>query len=332
MKTAVILFNLGGPLAEGDIEPFLYNFFMDRNIIAAPLPLRYLVAKFISKTRSKGPSRRAYGHLGFKSPLLENTQKQAAALEAALEGETKVFTCMRYWHPRSDEVAREVRAYNPGNIVLLPLYPQYSTATTRSAFQDWDRAAKAAGIEAPTRRICCWPALEGFVEASAGNIREEMQKAPPNLPFGTRLLFSAHGLPEKTIRAGDPYQSQCEKTAAAIAKHLGIPGLDWQVCYQSRLGPLKWTGPSIGEALEQAARDKKGVIVYPHSFVSEHVETLVELDIEYRQKAKDLGLPHFARAATAGTHPAFIAGLAALVKKYAESCECPAHPRQASGA
>lgn len=322
--------NLGGPQSEADIKPFLYNFFMDKNIIGAPLPIRWFIARHISRTRSKGAARDAYAKLGFKSPLPENTKKQAIALQASLRAsglDADVLVSMRYWHPLAPEVIEKINAIKPDRLVLLPLYPQYSTTTTGSSFQDfWTSVQEDDGElhkrwndETKISMICCYPVLPGFITASAAHIRAEIAKAPP----GMRILFSAHGLPEKVIAAGDPYQHQCEKTAEAIVSELNIPDLDWQICYQSRVGPLKWIGPSTDEALEKAAADKKGVIVYPHAFVSEHVETLVEIDMEYRHKADALGLPYFAKAETVGTHPAFIAGLASLVKNAVAGNTCP---------
>ncbi len=320
-KIAVVLLNLGGPSAESDIAPFLFNFFMDRNIIGLPLPLRWLVAKRFSHSRSRGPARDAYAKLGFKSPLLDNSRAQAAALEAELKARGFDAAChvsMRYWHPLASEVIKQLSADPPGHLILLPLYPQFSTTTTGSSLENFQAEVEAQDGALHARwddqtkvsRICCYPALDGFIKASADNIRAELAKAPKK----ARLLLSAHGLPEKIIASGDPYQKQCEETAAAIVKELNIPGLDWQVCYQSRVGPLKWIGPSIGDALEKAAKDGVGVVVYPHAFVSEHVETLVELDMEYRHVAQRLKIPYYGRAQTVGTHPAFIAGLAQLVQ------------------
>lgn len=322
--------NLGGPLAEADIRPFLYNFFMDKSIIAAPLPIRWLIAKHISRTRSQGAARDAYEKLGFKSPLLENTKKQAESLQAALRAgglDADVLMSMRYWHPLASDAIEKLNVIKPDRLVLLPLYPQFSTTTTASSLRDfWTRVQEDDGVlharwdsETKVSTICCYPVQDGFVTASAAHLRAEIAKAPA----GTRVLFSAHGLPEKIIAGGDPYQYQCEKTAEAIVKELNIPGLDWQICYQSRVGPLKWIGPSTDEALEKAAKDGKGVIVYPHAFVSEHVETLVEIDMEYRHKAAALGIPYFAKAETVGTHPAFIASLAALVKNAVAGNACP---------
>jgi protoporphyrin/coproporphyrin ferrochelatase len=319
MKTAVVLFNLGGPSKQEDIKPFLYNFFMDKNIIAAPLPVRWMIANWIAFSRGRGAAKDSYALLGYKSPLLENTKAQAHALQAALGGDHKVFTCMRYWHPMAGEVAQQVKEYAPDTIVLLPLYPQFSTTTSFSSFESWHRAAKKAGLSAPAREICCYPLDAGFIKASAGNINAAMQNAPAN----TRLLFSAHGLPKKIIDAGDPYQWQCEQSAAAIAAETGIKNLDWQICYQSRVGPLEWIGPSTETALAQAAKDGKGVVIYPHAFVSEHVETLVEIELEYREKAHHLGIPHFIRVETVGIRDAFIKGLAALVTGSAATRICP---------
>lgn len=313
-KTAVVLFNLGGPGKPGDIEPFLRNFFSDRNIIALPAILRLPLARLIAGRRSRGASMKSYGHIGGKSPLLENTLAQALALEGTLGTGYRVFVCMRYWHPMADETARRVAEYAPDDIVLLPLYPQYSTTTTRSSFEDWDRAAKKAGLSTPSRRINEYPAEEGLVAAAADNIRASLAEASSAGNTHVRVLFSAHGLPEKTIAAGDPYQKQCEQSAAALAAAAGLSGGEWRICYQSRVGPLKWVGPAIGEELERAAADRVAVVVYPVSFVSEHVETLVELDIEYREVAHASGVPGYYRAKTPGTAPAFIAGLARLCR------------------
>ena len=311
-KTAIVLLNLGGPDTQASIRPFLFNFFMDKNIIAAPLPVRWFLAQWISLTRSRGAALQSYKHLGYRSPLLDNTRDQANALEAMLrghtqvEGEVKCFVSMRYWHPLAIDTAHEVKRFNPDRIILLPLYPQFSTTTVRSSLQSWDKAVAALGMNVPTEKICCYPFNNGFITASAKLIREKIANAPK----GTRLLFSAHGLPEKIIEDGDSYQWQCEQTAQKIVTELDMPGLDWQICYQSRVGPLKWIGPSTEEALEKAKHDGVGVLVYPHAFVSEHVETLVEIEIEYREKAHEMGIPYFERVPTVGTHPDFVAGLA----------------------
>lgn len=318
MRTAVILFNLGGPDRAESIRPFLYNFFTDKNIIAAPFPIRQLIAGLIARKRSVREAGISYGFMGGASPLLANTLAQADALETRLNAENggeqfKCFTCMRYWHPLADAVAVDVKAYAPDRIVLLPLYPQYSTATTRSSFQSWDKAARAIGLKAPTSAICCYPFDSGFVTQSAQNIGAALQRAEAATGRSPRLLFSAHGLPEKTVKGGDPYQWQCERSAEAIVEKIGVAGLDWQICYQSRVGLLKWIGPSTVEALEKAAADKMPVVIYPHAFVNEHVETLVEIEIEYRHLAETLGVPYFDRVETVSIGDAFIDGLADMV-------------------
>ena len=309
-RTAVVLFNLGGPDRPDAVRPFLFNLFSDPAIIAAPQPIRWLIAKLISGRRA-GVARAIYAQLGGRSPLLPLTRKQAAALEARLTAdgvEARVFVAMRYWHPFSDETARAVAAFAPERIVLLPLYPQFSTTTTGSSLQDWARAAQAAGLDAPTGAVCCYPTDEGFiaalVELTAAALIDAFRAGKP------RVLFSAHGLPKRTIARGDPYQHQVEATAAAVARKMGLSESDWVVCYQSRVGPLEWIGPSTDSEIARAGRDGVPVVVVPIAFVSEHSETLVELDIEYRHLAQRAGVPRYVRVPAVAEHPRFIEGLA----------------------
>lgn len=319
---AVVLFNLGGPDSRETIRPFLFNFFMDPNIIPAPKPIRWMLANYIAITRSRRQAGDSYARLGNKSPLLENTRAQATALAMRLNTDPairySVHVCMRYWHPMADEIAAKIKNDNPDQIILLPLYPQFSTTTTWSSFGVWQEAANKYDLDIPASLVCCYPTQGGFIGASADLVRaqydvlrDEADEAGTNKP---RVLFSAHGLPEDIIRGGDPYQWQCEKTAASIAAAMGVPDLDWQVCYQSRVGPKKWIGPSTEEALQKAANDKVPVVIYPHAFVSEHVETLVEIEEEYREIAQHMGVPGFARVPTASVHKAFIEGLADVVR------------------
>lgn len=316
-KIAVVLFNLGGPDKQESIKPFLFNFFMDKNIIRAPIFIRFFLAKLISIRRSKREASTSYGEIGDKSPLLENSIQQAEALEKTLNisnaGEFKTFICMRYWHPMAEEVSKQVQNWNPDEIILLPLYPQFSTTTTRSSFQKWRKESHKIGLNRPTTTICCYPWEAGFVEASADNIGAVYQKALSETGKNPRILFSAHGLPEKIIKAGDPYQWQCEQSAKKIIEAIDIDGLDWQICYQSRVGRLKWIEPSTEEALQKAAVDKIPVVIYPHAFTQEHVETLVEIEIEYRQLAEKMGLKDFYRVPTVGTSAPFIKGLSKQV-------------------
>jgi ferrochelatase len=245
---------------------------------------------------------------------LENTRAQAKALEAVLEdlGEVQVFIAMRYWHPMTEDTVAEVAAFEPDQVVLLPLYPQFSVTTTGSSTTAWQRVAEAAGIQARTTAVCCFPNEPGFVTEVAERIRPVLREAATT--GKPRLLFSAHGLPKKIIARGDPYQWQVEQTAAAVVEALAETDLDWIVCYQSRVGPLEWIGPSTDEEIERAGRDKVPVVVAPIAFVSEHSETLVELDIEYRNLAQENGVPAYLRVDTVGTGANFIAGLAELVR------------------
>ncbi len=243
-KTAVVLFNLGGPDRPESVRPFLFNLFNDPAIIALPGPLRWLVAKLISSRRAP-TAREIYAHLGGGSPLLENTRRQAEALGAALgdTGSSRVFVAMRYWHPFSSEAVAEVKAYGPDRVVLLPLYPQFSTTTTASSFADWHHAAAPVGLRVPTHAVCCYPAATGLVREVARLTREGIAEAAAS--GRPRVLFSAHGLPKKVVARGDPYQWQVERTTAAILAELGQEqDFDWVTCYQSRVGPLEWIGTS----------------------------------------------------------------------------------------
>ena len=318
-KTAIVLFNLGGPDTPAAVQPFLFNLFNDPAIIRLPNPFRWGLAKVISRRRAP-IAREIYQNLGGGSPLLPNTEAQARALETALmSGEPdsggddfKVFIAMRYWHPFSDEAVRNVKAYAPDQILLLPLYPQFSTTTTGSSVADWDRAAAKAGLSVPTKTLCCYPADPGFVSEVVTRLRKALDQFEEQAGGGKkpRILFSAHGLPKKIIEAGDPYQEQVEESAAAVVQALGIPDLDWVICYQSRVGPLEWIGPSTDSEIERAGQDKVPLIVVPIAFVSEHSETLVELDIEYRELAEKQGVPSYIRVPTVDDGPAFIEGLA----------------------
>jgi len=311
-RLAVILFNLGGPDSLDAVRPFLFNLFKDPAIITLPFGVRHALAWLIARGRAP-VAREIYEKLGGSSPLLPGTRAQADALAQALApyaGEVKVGIAMRYWHPFADQTAREIAEWKPDRILLLPLYPQYSGTTSGSSIKDWHRAARRAGLTAPTKIVCCYPRLPGWAMAQADLLREKLAGLGEAAPV--RVLFSAHGLPKKFIEAGDPYQAQVEMGAKAIIGALGRPDLDWQICYQSRVGRLEWIGPSTDDEIKRAGKDGKGVVVLPIAFVSEHSETLVELDIEYGHLAKENGLPFYLRVPTVDTHPAFIQALAEL--------------------
>jgi protoporphyrin/coproporphyrin ferrochelatase len=315
VKLGIVLFNLGGPDGLDAVEPFLRNLFSDPAIISLPALVRKPLARFVARRRAP-LARTIYQHLGGRSPILEETNIQAQALESALRSpgvEVMAVVAMRYWYPFSDVATEKLRQFRPDRIVLLPLYPQFSTTTTASSFADWDHAAREAGLSTVDTRICCYPENQGFIAALAGKIRTTMQN--PGLGISYRLLLSAHGLPKRVVAKGDPYQWQVEKTARALVDRLGMEALDWVVCYQSRVGPLKWLEPSTDGEIRRAGQEGKGVVVAPIAFVSEHSETLVELDIEYQKLAQAAGVPDYRRAKTVSADHAFVEGLAELVRK-----------------
>jgi len=319
-KTAVVLFNLGGPDGLKAIEPFLFNLFKDPAIIDLPNPLRWLVAKLISKKRLKEATE-IYQNLGGKSPILEQTELQIKALEKELNSEKtndyKVFIAMRYWNPRAKKTIQNVKKYNPDNVVLLPLYPQYSTTTSASSLKEWQ---EHLGNLYPIKAICCYPQIEGFTKPIAEETVRAIEKAKK---YGTpRVLFTAHGLPKKIIEKGDPYKFQVDKTIKAIKEHIGTDH-DYESvsCYQSRVGPLEWIKPYTDEEIKKAGQGRIPLVVVPIAFVSEHSETLVELDIEYKELAEKSGVPFYARVSTVQDNPLFIKGLKRLVEDEVRPCE-----------
>ena len=323
-RRAVVLMNLGGPDSPAAVRPFLYNLFSDPAIIDLPGPLRRPLAWLIARQRSRVAGE-IYAHLGGGSPLLANTEAQAGALEAALGLEYRCFIAMRYWHPLTAEAVSAVKAWRPEEIVLLPLYPQFSTTTAGSSLAAWHAEAQRQGLACPTHEAPPYPTEPGFIAALARHIDERLA----NVARPARLLLSAHGLPLKIVRKGDPYPEQIESTAAAVIDALQHRPEDWRVCYQSRVGPLAWLGPSVDEEIRRAGQDGVGVVIAPISFVSEHSETLVELDRDYRRLAESCGVPFYRRAPTVGTDPRFIAGLARLVRRETEA-QLAERPREAA--
>lgn len=310
-RVAIILFNLGGPDSPKAVRPFLFNLFNDKAIIGAPQPMRFLIAQLISRTR-ENLAKGNYALIGGSSPILAETEKQAAALEDAMARRVsnvtfKCFPAMRYWTPFVKDAARAAKAWGATDAILMPLYPQYSSTTTASSLRAWRKAS-----DLPSSVVCCYPASGALAEAHAEAILEAWRKA--GSPPRPRVLFSAHGLPQRVVDRGDPYAWQVDRSVAAVRKLLPAEW-DARVCYQSRVGPLKWLGPSTEEEIHAAGRDRTGVIVCPIAFVSEHVETLVELDIEYAQIARRLDLPFYLRAAAPGAAPRFIDALADLAER-----------------
>jgi ferrochelatase len=314
MKTAIVLFNLGGPDAPESVRKFRLNLFSDPAILRAPFFIRFFLSRLIAASGLKA-SQKNYAFIGGKSPLLEITQRQAAALQNRLTGiGARCFIAMRYWHPFAAETIAELKAFAPDQILLLPLYPQFSTTTTGSSLTNWHEAAAKAGLIVPTTTICCYYQDPGYVKSIADLIRTAIADARAKMPAGAklRLLFSAHSLPESIIKKGDPYQSQIEATTAAVMAQLADPALDSLICYQSRATPVAWLTPSTIDAITEAAAEKIAVLLIPIAFVSDHIETLVELDIEYAELAHELGVPFFFRAAVPNADAAFIDALASL--------------------
>ena len=313
MKKAVILFNLGGPDKLESVEPFLFNLFNDPAIISIPSIFRYPLAKFISKKRAP-IAKNIYKEIENKSPILELTQDQAKSLENNLskEGDYKCFVVMRYWHPRASDVIKKVREYDPEEIILLPLYPQYSASTSGSSTKEWSDLCKKENYYVKTKTICCYPTENNFI-ASHISLMTKVLKAIEDNNF--KLIFSAHGLPKSKIKKGDPYQWQVEETVKKIMSNLENKNLNYVISYQSRAGPLEWIGPSTNEVIIKYSKEKRGIVIVPIAFVSEHSETLVELDIEYKKLAEKNGCSFYKRVPALGIEKNFIKGLAELVLK-----------------
>ena len=327
MKKAVILFNLGGPDKLESVEPFLFNLFNDPEIISIPSIFRYPLAKLISKRRAP-IAKNIYKEIGNKSPILELTLDQAKSLEKNLsgKGEYKCFVVMRCWHPRASDVIDKVKEYNPEEIILLPLYPQYSALTSGSSINEWNDLCKKENYKVKTKTICCYPTENNFIESHANLIKKTIKTLKNN---NFKLLFSAHGLPVSKIKKGDPYQWQVEETVKGIMSKLSSKNIDYVISYQSRVGPMKWIGPYTDAEIIKYSKEKKGIVIVPVTFISEHSETLVELDIEYKKLAEKNGCAFYKRVPALGTEENFINGLAELVLQpqtrgnFVSSITCP---------
>ena len=312
MKKAVILFNLGGPDKLENVEPFLFNLFNDPAILNLPTFLRYPLAKLIANRRAP-TAKKIYQELGGSSPILKLTEEQSVALESKLNKDDngskyKCFIVMRCWHPRAENVVKEVIDYGPDEIILMPLYPQYSAATSGSSINEWQNICKKNNFEVKTCTLCCYPTDNNFIQAH----KDEILKKIKNLD-NFKLIFSAHGLPEKNIKRGDPYQWQVEQSVDKIVKSLNIKNLDWILSYQSRVGPLKWIGPSTEDIIVENSKLGKQIVLVPIAFVSEHSETLVELDIEYKELADKNGCKNYIRVPALGKNENYIKAMSNLI-------------------
>jgi ferrochelatase len=315
----VVLLQLGGPDSLETVEPFLYNLFCDPDIIDLPLAFlfRRALAGFIARRRAPRV-KQVYARIGGRSPILKLTRRQAAALERALHPavDARVVIAMRYWHPMTDEGIDALIAAGVENVVLLPLYPQYSKATTGSSVREWERALRRRGVRhfrvQNVTEYCEHPL---YVSALVKNIGIALRRVPPTERSTVHLVFSAHGTPERLVRGGDPYQAQIEKTCAAVMRE-GNFGLPHHLCYQSKVGPQRWLEPSLNATIERLAGEHvTHLIVIPIAFVSDHSETLWEINIEAKREAKRLGIQYFDMSPALHTSPDYIAALRDLVMR-----------------
>jgi ferrochelatase len=290
---------------------------LDPDIIDFPLAflVRRPLAAYISQKRSVRV-RENYKLIGGKSPIFELTKRQADSLEAVLTArgvDVKVFIAMRYWHPLTEEVVRDVKAGGFARLILLPLYPQYSRATTYSSVNEWKRQVDRGGLAVSTGFVCCYPNHPKFIEAFVDRISRALKKFDHIAKEEIDLIFSAHGVPVSYIKKGDPYQLHVEETVRQVAA-LGSWGIRHTLCYQSKVGPMEWLRPSLIETVERLAREgRKYFLVIPVAFVTDHIETLHEIDIEVRKHALALGVRQFEMAPAINDHPKFIDCLADLV-------------------
>jgi len=315
-KTCVILLNMGGPSSLDDVQPFLYNLFMDPDIIDIPLGrfIRPFIAKKISTKRALNV-RTYYEKIGGGSPLLRLTMEQAGELEKALagEGDYKVLVAMRYWHPFTEETVKKVLLENPDNILLLPLYPQYSSTTTGSSLNEFYRVWKKAGRrDVEISEVKEWHREEAYIDSWARTIMESLGGSSGK---EWHILFSAHGIPQKLVDKGDPYQAQTEETVRMILNRLDWKG-PWSISYQSRVGPVKWLEPATDLWMKELAeKGTRNLLMVPISFVSDHSETLYEMDILYKDLAADAGIESFMRAPSLNSREIFIGALKNIVLK-----------------
>ncbi len=316
-KVGVVLFQLGGPDTLENVEPFLYNLFCDPDIIELPLGFlfRRPLARWIARTRG-AKVRKYYEQMGGGSPILKLTTRQAMALQEQLSQKmnVKAFVCMRYWHPMTEEVVQQIKKESFTDIVLLPLYPQYSMTTTGSSINEWNRVVERFGLNGTRVRTvleyCDHPL---FVQSFVENIQTALKRVPHEDRSRMHLVFSAHGTPLKLVAKGDPYQSQVGRSYRAIL-NAGDFKLPHHLCYQSKVGSDKWLEPSLHETIHKLGHaGATHVIVVPLSFVSDHSETLYEINIETREEALKEGIRHFDMCPALNANAHFIGALADVV-------------------
>jgi len=313
-STAILLINLGGPDSLDSVRPFLCNLFSDPDIMGQNRLLLKPLAWFISRKRAPAVQK-YYTLIGGKSPLLELTRQQGDALSKALasHGRFEIFVAMRYWHPLIEEVVKEILMSHARQVIVLPLYPHYSATTTGSSLNEFNRVWQRLGADKiKVNPIREWYDHPAYIRAMCDTIQQCVDSHKLDIE-SARIVFSAHGIPLKFIEQGDPYAQQIERSVELIAGELGLRE-NYHLCYQSRVGPLKWLGPSTEELLKElAAKKVRDVVLVPISFVSDHVETLYEMDILYREKAVEYGISNFYRAPALNNSPFLIEALKELV-------------------
>lgn len=316
-RIAVVLFQLGGPDSLDAIEPFLFNLFMDPDIIDFPLArfVRWPLARFISSRRSQKVAIN-YAAIGGKSPILELTMAQASALQTELNKKfpTTVFVAMRYWNPLTADVAEAIHAGQFKNIVLLPLYPQYSITTSGSSINEWNRQCDRIGMKDVRQEIVHhFYNNPDYISAIVENINTALSRFEGIPPDDIHILFSAHGVPVSIVEKGDPYQKHIEATVRLVSERGGW-ACPQTLCYQSKVGPAQWIKPSLNETIDRiGAAGVKNVLIVPVAFLTDHIETLHEIDIETRHRAKELGIERFEMMPALNSHPKLIRALAGEV-------------------
>ncbi|MER3431659.1 MAG: ferrochelatase [Blastocatellia bacterium] len=316
-KIGVVLLNLGGPDSLDAVEPFLYNLFCDPDIIDFPgaFLFRKRLAKIISTRRTPMVCDQ-YVKIGGKSPLKEHTLKQASLLEATLSEKfpAKVYAAMRYWRPTTEETLEHIEKDGIKKVILLPLYPQYSKATTGSSVKEWYKElGRRKELDIETTVIEAYYDFPPFIDAFIDRINEAIARFPADEQHKIHLVFSAHGTPMKLVRQGDPYSRQIRQTVDLIMQR-GRYVQKSSLCYQSKVGPLKWLTPSTPDTIRQLAENGvKHMVVIPVAFTSDHLETLFELGIEYHHVATEVGVERFEVTAGLNDSPIFIHALSQLV-------------------
>jgi|Deesub1362A_J573_1020465.scaffolds.fasta_scaffold00023_83 ferrochelatase len=305
-KKAIIMMNLGGPDSISSIEPFLYNLFSDRDIIR--LPFQKPTAKLISKFRAR-KVRERYEKIGGKSPIVDITLRQAAALKNELGRDFEVFVGMRYWHPTIEEAVESVVKTGIKDILALPLFPQYSRTTTGTCVKKLNIAIEKINPKISVKVIDRWYDHPGYLTALANSIRRGLSEFEEK---EVHVLFSAHSLPQKVIEEGDPYLSEIMATIKGVERQLD--GIKWSLGFQSQSGPIKWLGPKTEDVIKTLSeKDIKNILVVPISFVSDHLETLYDIDIKLKKYAQKLGVT-LRRTQSLNDNPEFVLALTEIVK------------------